>query len=138
MPGRCSSGQPTVCPWWWPGPFRLKARAHDDLARLDKFIGHWLADEDGDSGEWDPLDPGNVLIDIDSSLAQWTLCQAFQWRHLPKPGGILAQDDVFLHDAAIISRRLGLLRAAKERNKKRREEAEKRLGILRKLTGKGK
>jgi len=43
-----------------------------------------------------------------------------------------------LHDAAIISRRLGLLRAAKERNKKRREEAEKRLGILRKLTGKGK
>lgn len=31
-----------------------------------------------------------------------------------------------------------MLRAAKERNKKRREEAEKKLGIVRRLTGKGK
>lgn len=68
---------------------------------------------------------------------QWTLCQAFQWRHLPRDGGLLAQDDVFLHDAGIISRRLEILRAARSRNKKRRKEAMERMGWLRKLGRKG-
>lgn len=43
------------------------------------------------------------------------------------------QDDVFLRDSGIISRRLALLRGARDRNKKKREDARKRLGMLKAL-----
>ena len=90
-------------------------------------------EQEKDFEGWDPEDPDNVLVDVDGSLAQWTLCQAFQWRHLPRPGGLLDQDDAFLHDVGIIARRLEILRKAHETNKARREEAKKRVGLLGKI-----
>ena len=117
------------CPFW------LKEQARDDLARLDGYISDWLdseddGDEDAPLPEWDPLDPDNILISADRSWAEYALCSALNWRHLPEAGGLGDQSDRFLHDMNVISRRMSIMRKARKINESRRKDARKRLGIF--------
>lgn len=59
----------------------------------------------------------------------WQLCQSVEWAHLPKAGGWLDQDETFLHDMMVISRRLGILRRRKRADREAHEEAAKRMGL---------
>lgn len=69
------------------------------------------------------------MLDPDRSFMLWQLCQSVDWAHLPKPGGWLDQDDLFLHDMVVISRRLRILRQRNKADQKAREEAAKQMGI---------
>lgn len=114
-----------------PYPFRLKAKARETGEWLDKVLADWLDARDSDSEEdleWDPEDPANILVRPERSWLQYSLCAAFEWRHLPREGGLDDQEEIFLHDAGIIARRLSQLRTVRKINKERREEAERRLG----------
>lgn len=62
-------------------------------------------------------------------MALWQLCSATDWAHLPRAGGWLDQDDAFLHDAMLISRRLRVLRLKKRLTKKAHDDAARKMGI---------
>jgi hypothetical protein len=126
----CLGGQPPLVIGGWQYPFRLASKAQDTANWLDHVLGEWLdaRDEDDESDlEWDPTDPDNMLVHPEQSWRRFVLCAAFDWQHLPEDGGIDDQDDAFLHDAAIIAKRMSQLRTAKKKNKERRKEAERRL-----------
>ena len=74
-------------------------------------------------------DGDNILIRPRESLAMWQLCQATEWAHLPRAGGWEDQEDIFLHDARIISMRYSYLRKRNRSDKAAHEAARKRLGI---------
>ena len=57
------------------------------------------------------------------------LCAGADWNQLPRAGGWEDQDDAFLHDVSVISRRLAVLRAAKKEKAAVQKTLRERLGI---------
>lgn len=96
---------------------------------MDNHLTGWLDDDDKEIPPWDLEDPNNLLLEPEQSLIMWQLCQSVEWAHLPKEGGWLDQDDVFLHDMMVIARRLSYLRKRKKRDRDAHEEAAKRMGL---------
>jgi len=106
---------------------------------LDDHLLAWL--DDDREPEWDLESPANVLLEPEESIAMWQMCQATDWAHLPNAGGWLDQDDIFLHDALLIAKRLSMLRKRKKSDRDAHAKAAQALGIkgkaLQKLLGKG-
>jgi hypothetical protein len=65
------------------------------------------------------------MVDPDRHWDLYTLCDATQWAVLPREGGWENQDDAFLHDMGIITRRIAYLRKIEKINKKRRDQIKK-------------
>jgi hypothetical protein len=98
---------------------------------LDDHLTGWLDDDDKSVPPWDLEDPQNLLLEQEKSLGLWQLCQSVEWAHLPREGGWEEQDETFLHDMMVISRRLSYLRKSKRADKDAHEKAAKKMGIKR-------
>ncbi len=90
---------------------------------MDKAIRAWLrADRDDE-------DPGGFDEDLarpDESLVLFGLCRMCDWAVLPEAGGWLDQPDWFVHDMALIARRMAYVRRREGKAKAAREKLERK------------
>jgi len=71
------------------------------------------------------------MVNPERSWEMFMLCSGTDWSQLPRAGGWEDQDDGFLHDVGVISRRLAYLRAAKTEKEEKTKTIRERLGIAR-------
>jgi len=87
---------------------------------VDKAIRAWLR-ADKDEGETEAgFDEG--LARPDESLVLFGLCRMCDWAVLPEAGGWLDQPDWFVHDMALIARRMAYTRRREDKAKAAREK----------------
>lgn len=99
-------------------------------------MSDWLDRRDPDSddvpSEWTDS-PSDVLVNARRNWELFSLCQSVDWAVLPRAGGWEDQDEGFIHDVSVFSRRIKHLRGIKKRNEKAREEVASKVGVSRRL-----